>query len=136
MAFCKNCGVEIEDGTELCSACAEATATEQVEVGVIDEVEPASKKLNVGSLVWSIINIIVCGGTNFISWGLGIAALVFTILGYTSTTAEAERKKLKLSKTFNLISTILAVVTVVALVVFYVIYFVLIFALAGSSGAY
>ena len=132
MAFCKNCGAAIEDGTELCSACAEATANEQVEVDVVEEVDAPSNKLNVGYLVWSILNIVL-GGSALVPLGLGVAALVFTILGYNAKTAQTERQHLKLSKTFNLISTIVTAVSwiiAILIIVLYLLVYILIFVFA------
>ena len=132
MAFCKNCGAAIEDGTELCSACAEATTNEKVEVDVVEEVDAPSNKLNVGYLVWSILNIVL-GGSALVPLGLGVAALVFTILGYNAKTAQTERQHLKLSKTFNLISTIVTAVSwiiAILIIVLYLLVYILIFVFA------
>ena len=107
MAYCSNCGVKLEDNAKFCLSC--GTPTEQTEntetvAPSFEDTTPAPAKasgvLNVGQLVWSIINLIAC------CMPLGIAGLLMTIFAKDAPSAEEEAKKLKTAKTCNLIGTI------------------------------
>ena len=119
MAFCKNCGAELSADQKFCANCGSAVesapAPEAVEepavveepvaveapVAVAEPVAPEEPKkagLNVGMLVWSIIGIVVCSP-------FSIPALIMTIIAINKPVAEAE-KKIKLAKTFNIISIV------------------------------
>ena len=104
MAFCSNCGNEIENDAKFCSFCGAQQNSEKENPADIPIEDFAEKKpsgqLNVGMLVWSIINLLLC------CQPLGIASLIFTILANGTKTAEDEAKKLKIAKTCNLIGTI------------------------------
>ncbi len=114
MAFCKNCGAELAEDQKFCANCGsaveDAPASETVEapVAVAEPVaadtpvapeEPKKAGLNVGMLVWSIIGLVVCCSP------FSIPALIMTILAMNMPVAEAE-KKIKLAKTFNIISIV------------------------------
>ena len=114
MAFCKNCGAELSEDQKFCANCGSAVetapASETVEapVAVAEPVaadtpvapeEPKKAGLNVGMLVWSIIGLAVCGSP------FSIPALIMTILAINLPVEEAE-KKIKLAKTFNIISIV------------------------------
>ncbi|MBR2346994.1 MAG: zinc-ribbon domain-containing protein [Clostridia bacterium] len=105
MAFCKNCGAELAEDQKFCANCG-ATLEESpvaVEEPVVAEApvaeEPKKAGLNVGMLVWSIIGLVVCCSP------FSIPALIMTILAINMPVAEAE-KKIKLAKTFNIISIV------------------------------
>ena len=108
MAYCSNCGSKLEENAKFCLAC--GTPTEQTEnsttinTAPVEEVTPAPAKasgvLNMGMLIWAIINLISC------CTPLGIAGLVLTILAKDAPSAEEEAKKIKTAKTCNLIGTI------------------------------
>ena len=105
MAFCKNCGAELAEDQKFCANCG-ATLEESpvaVEEPVVAEApvaeEPKKAGLNVGMLVWSIIGLVVCCSP------FSIPALIMTILAMNMPVAEAE-KKIKLAKTFNIISIV------------------------------
>ena len=108
MAYCSNCGTKLEENAKFCLAC--GTPTEQTEnsttinTAPVEEATPAPAKasgvLNMGMLIWAIINLISC------CTPLGIAGLVLTILAKDAPSAEEEAKKLKTAKTCNLIGTI------------------------------
>ena len=109
MANCKKCGVEIEDGVELCEACkaaaeetpAEAPAeNEAVSNDYVPEAPKGSGVFNVGMLVWSIINLLFC------CQALGIASLILTIMAKCATSPEDEAKKIKSAKICNIIGTV------------------------------
>ena len=114
MAYCKNCGVEIADGMELCSACAGAVATTESAA-----VAPGSHKMRVGRLIWSIIITYFFATASvvpIISWvglAMGILGIVFTVRAKNAETAEIERQRLSAVKKFNIVGTILAAVMVV-----------------------
>jgi uncharacterized membrane protein YvbJ len=120
MAYCKNCGNRLEDGSKFCSSCgtrvSEAAQEEQTQQETpvsepiqeeslgFDSTPKASGNLNVGSLVWSIINLALC------CMPLGIASLIMTVLAKDAPSAEDEEKKLKIARICNLIATISCVV--------------------------
>ena len=111
MAFCKKCGAEIEGESKYCSVCGTYQESE-----VNDQIfNKASGKLNVGSLIWSIINVLMC------CMPLGIASLVMTILAQNASDAEDEAKKLKTAKTFNLIATIGGAVIIIVYIIIVVV---------------
>ncbi|MBQ7376905.1 MAG: zinc-ribbon domain-containing protein [Clostridia bacterium] len=141
MAFCSNCGTKLEENEKFCPNCgtqreqvanaqnAEASAEPQVVVNNGNQNENynaavmgASGKLDTPSLVWSIINLIVC------CQPLGIASLILTILAKEAPTAADEEKKLKAAKICNLIGTIGAAVIYFC----YIIFYVFIFAMASA----
>ncbi len=112
MAFCKNCGTELEENVSFCKNCGSA----QTEAAVAKT--KSVQSINVPYLVWSIINIL------FLSTLFGIIALVFTILAAGKPYDEA-MEKLKLARIFNLIATILGGVSI--LWVFIIVFFVIVF---------
>ena len=122
MAFCSNCGTKLEENAKFCSSCGTSTETSAEAVSApveqateILSAEPAPAKasgnLNMGMLIWAIINLVTC------CMPLGIAGLLFTIFAKDAPTAEAEARKLKTAKTCNLIGTIGGVVYIVFCVV-------------------
>ena len=122
MAFCKNCGVALDDNAKFCTNCgasqdeetvvAEITAEEiKTEEIVAPAPEKASGTLNMGMLIWAIINLVTC------CMPLGIAGLLLTIFAKDAPSAEEEAKKLKTAKTCNLIGSIAGVVYIVFCIV-------------------
>ena len=111
MAYCSNCGTKLEDGTKLCPMCGSYQHDTQNAYVNDQSIERSSGNLNVGQLVWSIINIVLC------CVPLGIAALILTILAKDSPSREEELKKIKAARTCNIIGS----VSVAALVIIYVI---------------
>lgn len=136
MLYCKNCGGQIPDDAKFCTFCgtnqSESTSgttnvnTTTAETVDLDfstpETAAPSGKLNVGYLIWSIINLLCC------CTPLGIAGLIFVIMAKDAVSLEEENKKIKTSKICNLIGTIVGVVTVVLYVVL-----IVILALAGAD---
>ena len=117
MAFCKNCGVALEENAKFCANCGTSLEEESVvaEITAEEIVTPAPKKasgnLNIAQLVWSIINLVAC------CTPLGIAGLILTILAKDAPSAEDEAKKIKTAKTCNLIGTIGGVILSILYVV-------------------
>ncbi len=147
MAFCRNCGLKLEDGQKFCPSCgtqlaesapeaanaqangaaSDPNAQPQITINNGNQNENinyammgASKKLDVPSLVWSIINLLFC------CQPLGIASLILTILAKDAPTAADEEKKLKSARICNLIGTIGAAVL-------YICYFIFVFVLAMTT---
>ena len=105
MAYCKNCGVALEENAKFCATCgASQEETVAAEITTEEIVAPAPKKasgnLNIAQLIWSIINLVAC------CTPLGIAGLILTIIAKDAPSAEDEAKKIKVAKTCNLIGTI------------------------------
>ena len=120
MAFCKNCGNELPDGAKFCTSCgAPAQDNETVEATpVVNETvytetpAPKERSLNVGMLVFSIINTALCCQL------FGIIAIIMTILARTADTDEGENSKLKTAKTLNILGVVLGFVISVAYIIF------------------
>ncbi len=121
MAFCKNCGTQLDENANFCPSCGAAQSPVPPAEPIVEQPAqaPAPQKasgiLNVGQLVWSIINLVAC------CTPLGLAALIITILAKDAPTAEEESKKLKTAKTCNLIGTIGSAVIVILYIVFFVV---------------
>ena len=86
--------------------------------GFQNQPAPASGNLNVGQLVWSILNIIFC------CLPLGIFSLVMVIIAKGAATLEEENSKLKTAKTLNLIGTIVGGIITILYIVLYVVIFI------------
>lgn len=114
MAFCKNCGSDLQEGATVCQNCG-TTVTAEVSSGYVNNSQDFSNapsgKMNVGYLVWSILNILLC------CMPLGIAGLVLTIMAQNKPTLEDEKKALKISMILNLIGTIVGFLFLVAIIV-------------------
>jgi len=118
MAYCTNCGNNIEDGVKFCPNCGARQSSNdngpEINFGDV-QVNKSSGQLNVGQLVWSIINLLTC------CTPLGIAGLILTLLAKDAHSAEEETSKLKTAKICNLIGTIGAAVFVVLYIVLFAI---------------
>jgi len=111
MAFCSNCGKQLEENAKFCPACGAKTETsgetaeipvEQASATETPAPAKASGKLDPQMLIYSIIN------TVMLCLPLGIASLILTILAKDAPSAEEEAKKLKTAKTCNIIGTLIA----------------------------
>lgn len=120
MAFCKNCGAELPNDAKFCTSCGApaqenetVTATPVVNETVYTETPaPKERTLNVGMLVFSIINTALCCQL------FGIIAIIMTILARTADTDETESSRLKTAKTLNILGVILGFVISVAYIIF------------------
>ena len=110
MPFCRNCGSALAG--ETCTMCGKKEAA-----------PIASGVLNVGHLIWSILNIVLLGGV--LGLPLGIVALIMTVLAKDARTAKDEMQKLKIAKICNLLATVISVALIVAFVSLYVGIFIL-----------
>lgn len=108
MAFCPKCGSFMENDAKFCPSCGtnmqEAENATPVAEPVILEVKPKERSLNVGMLVWSIINVALC------SMPLGVAALVTTITAKSADDDVTEQKRLRSARICNIIGTVLGAV--------------------------
>lgn len=132
MAFCKQCGSQLNDDDRFCPNCGATVESESNEGvgnnnGNVNPVqnnangadplnystpEGTGRKMNTGMLVWSIINIVLCCAP------LGVWALVMTIMAKNATSDEEMQKKLKIAKVVNIISAIVgAVMFVISFIV-------------------
>jgi len=116
MAYCSNCGYQLEENAKFCPACGTKTETSaetlaeeapvtEIPTPVESTIEtPAPAKasgvLNMPMLIWAIINLIAC------CMPLGIAGLVLTIMAKDAPSETEEAKKLKTAKTCNIIGSI------------------------------
>ena len=123
MKTCTRCGATHDDSAKFCTSCGAAfeaeakteTANESINENVFgvetsDQApteKAGSRQLNVGQLIWSIINVLAC------CTPLGIASLILTILAQSAATAADEESKLKTAKTLNLIGTIVGAIGVI-----------------------
>ena len=96
--YCRNCGSALDDSQKYCSYCGSRILLEPGDKPVAAE-EPVKAGLNIGMLIWSIIGLVVCCSP------FSIPALIMTILAINMPVVEAE-KKIKLAKTFNIISIV------------------------------
>ena len=96
--YCRNCGSALDDSQKYCSYCGSRILLEPGDKPVAAE-EPVKAGLNIGMLIWSIIGLVVCYSP------FSIPALITTILAMKMPVAEAE-KKIKLARTFNIISIV------------------------------
>ncbi len=140
MAFCSQCGTNVQDGAGFCPQCGAKIAVAQPQqpqqapppqpqyqqqapppqpqqpygytapqanpYSAYPWGNPPSGQLNTGMLIWSIVNIFLCGL-------LGIIALIFTITAKSQMTAELEQKKLQTAKVLNIISSIVGGLSIV-----------------------
>ena len=127
MAFCRNCGKELGDDQTVCTGCG-APAVEEIKI----ETSAQSKKkdLNIGMLVWSLINLVLCSQV-----AAGVIALIFTLLAKGETDEKSARYN-KIAKIANIVGTICAAVLVLFLVVFYIFMIILAFGMAVSVPTY
>ena len=95
--YCRNCGSQLDDAQKFCANCGTRVFEERVNTTRADK--PKKAGLDVGMLVWSIIGLVVCGSP------FAIPALIMTILAINMPVVEAE-KKIKLARTFNIISIV------------------------------
>ena len=114
MAFCKKCGAEIDSDATFCSACGANQGESFVGMTLNEPVQKSSGSINIGLMIWSIINLIMC------CTPLGIASLVMVVLAKDAPSIEDEAKKLKTAKICNAIGTIGGFVGIVVYVAFVV----------------
>jgi len=99
MPYCRNCGNPIEDESKVCAICGTVQDGSEQRSALAPDAE-ASKKLNVGMLIWSIINTLMC------CMPLGVVSLIMTVLAQNASSAQDEANKLKTAKICNLIGII------------------------------
>ena len=133
MAFCRNCGDEMAEGQEFCMKCGaqKVPSAETVDLNQEIKTEKKNEGLNVGMLVWSIINIALC---NQIA---GAIALIFTLLARDEEEVKAKRYN-GYSKLFNIIGTALGVLAVIIVVIYFFFMFAMLLGLSTglSSSMY
>ena len=95
--YCRNCGSQLDDEQKFCADCGTRAFEERLSTPRADK--PKNAGLDVGMLVWSIIGLVVCCSP------FSIPALIMTILAINMPVVEAE-KKIKLARTFNIISIV------------------------------
>ena len=116
MAFCPYCGNNLEENAKFCSSCgANLNNNTTPEAIVFEKAQNKPRTLNVGMLVWSIINCLMC------CMPLGVVSLIFTILAKDATDDEEEKKKLKVAKSCNIVNNVviglIAIVYVIIVII-------------------
>lgn len=99
--FCSNCGNPIQDGESFCSACGTRVGSYAAQPQPQPEQVEPLHGLHGGYLAWSIINMILAVVP------LGVIGLVFTIAANNTPMTRA-LGYLKVAKTVNMISSIIA----------------------------
>lgn len=108
MKYCTHCGAELHENQVICVKCgcmvqSGTPAAPQM---------PKKRSMNVGMLIFSIVNLLLC------CQPLGIIATLFTALATDAKSDEEEHKKLRTAKILNIIGIIGAVVIWTAYIVF------------------
>ena len=138
MAFCRNCGTELQDGQKFCGNCGtpvdnfenkENTNNEyQGSYEEAPKYEPISEeifapaptgKLSVGMLIWAILNTVFSVCTCCLP--IGVLPLVFAILT-NNVDAEVSKKRRKIALICNIVVTALIVIAFVASMVITVVF--------------
>ena len=127
MAFCRNCGKELGEGQTVCTRCG-APCEPLVYTATCEQ--PKKRGLNVGMLVWSLINLVLCSQV-----AAGVIALVFTILAKDEDEIKSKRY-IKIAKISNIVGTVFAAVLLVLLVIFYICMIAVAFGMAASVPTY
>lgn len=126
MPYCRNCGIKIAEGTELCPNCKVNTT----EILMTNDVllperrqEPVypSHKLRGGLLAWSVINTVLA----FLLCSLAviplcILAVVFTCNARAAFSVEMEDEQVRIARILNVIATVLNVLCLALTVLFWV----------------
>lgn len=120
MKFCTKCGYQLPDDAICCSQCGNMlnSANPQPQAAPAQTYtanSAPSGKLNVGMLVWAIINSLFC------CLPLGIVALVYSIKTGSSTTVEEENDCGKKAKVWNIVATVAGAVFMIAWVILIII---------------
>ncbi len=127
MIKCKYCGAELSDEVMYCSTCGARIETgkespksaEPVQnVAAGTKVKKEKRPINGGQLAWSIVNISTgtlscCFFVPFISFILGIVALIYTSDATSSATEAEERGKIKIARILNIIASTLTLLSFV-----------------------
>ncbi len=132
--FCQNCGQRMDDGERSCPRCGRANmggangyqpnggyygqpngGLYNTGYGNWQQQQPRERKLSVGMLVFSLINIFVIGSPLF-----GILALIQTISARNQPTDMLEAEKLRYAKIFNIVGLVISVVVIVLSMVLFI----------------
>jgi len=118
--FCRKCGNQMADGYKFCPYCGtpnyeepkqEAGASETIHTQKLydEPVEEEKSPLNVGMLVWSIVNIVLSPSLSV----LGIIALILTIIS-NHAPVKVAASRLKAARILNIIATVCCVLAYMA----------------------
>ena len=126
MPYCRNCGIKIAEGTELCPNCKVNTTEILMTSDVLlperrqEPVYP-SHKLRGGLLTWSVINtvlaVLLCSVAVI---PLSVLAIVFTCNARAAFSVEMEDEQVRIARTLNVIATVLNVFYLAIVVLFWV----------------
>ena len=115
MAYCKKCGAQIDNDAVYCPSCGANQGESFTGMTFNNDagLDRASGTINIGQMIWAIINLISCCQI------LGIVSLIMVVLAKDAPSAQDEAKKLQIAKTCNLIGTIGGVIVIIAYIVIY-----------------
>ena len=118
MAYCKKCGVQIDEGAVYCPTCGANQGESFTGMTFNNDVglDRASGKINMAQMIWAIINLVSCCQI------LGIISLVMTVLAKDAPSAQDEAKKVRGAMICNIIGTvggILVMIIYIAVVVYF-----------------
>ncbi|MBQ8146165.1 MAG: zinc-ribbon domain-containing protein [Clostridia bacterium] len=115
MAYCKKCGAQIEEGVAYCPACGANQGESFIGMTFNNDagLDRASGKINVGQMIWAIINLISCCQI------LGIVSLIMVILAKDAPSAQEEAKKVRGAMICNIIGTVGGIIVTIVSAVYY-----------------
>ena len=123
--FCKYCGAEIEEGLVFCKQCGKVAA----DLVAPEQAAENKSTLNVGMLVWAIINMVIC------CQPAGIVALIFTLLAKYEEKVKSD-KYIGIAKIFNIVGTVYGVLSVIVSIFIAIFFFAtMMSAISAAAGS-
>lgn len=117
MSFCRNCGFALKPEDNYCPSCGRAQSphtaphasyARQDVAPVTPLSQPkASGHLNVGVLIWSILNFLIFSGSL-----VAVVAIILTATAPSAPTLEVERKRIFWAKVCNWVVTAFGILLV------------------------
>lgn len=126
MAYCKKCGAQIDGDATYCPSCGANQGESFIGMTFNNDVglDRASGKINIGQMIWAIINLISCCQI------LGIVSIIMVVLAKDAPSAQEEAKKVRCAMICNIIGTVGGIIVTVLSAV----YSAVILEYIGSSG--
>ncbi|MBO4983610.1 MAG: zinc-ribbon domain-containing protein [Clostridia bacterium] len=126
MAYCKKCGAQIDGDATYCPSCGANQGESFTGMTFNNDVglDRASGKINIGQMIWAIINLVSCCQI------LGIVSIIMVVLAKDAPSAQEETKKVRCAMICNIIGTVGGIIVTVLSAV----YSAVILEYLGSSG--